>query len=108
MARVVATPLSFTVTVALPLAARLAAFKATLANATPAAASVLTSPPESTPSWLASVLMLTTGALEFKCSVTLALFEAEVLPYWSVWVAEMVAVLPSPGLPKFSVTVPLL
>ena len=41
-------------------------------------------------------------------SVAPALPGAELLPYWSVWVAPMVTLLPSPGLLKLSVTVPLL
>ena len=48
--------------VALPLAARLAGSMATLATATPDEASPLISPLLSTPSWLASVLMVTVGA----------------------------------------------
>ena len=107
--RVVVTPLSTTVTVALPLAARFAAFRATVATATPAAASAETSPPDSTPSWLVSLVIVTVGAAgALMCSVTLALFDADVLPYWSVCVALTVAVCASPGLAKFRVIVPLL
>ena len=80
--KVVVTPLSTTVTVALPLAARLAASKATLATATPAVLSALTSLPESTPSWLASLAMTTVGAAgALMCSMTLALLLLALLPY---------------------------
>ena len=106
---VVVTPLSTTVTVALPLAARLAAFSATVATATPAVASALTSPLFNTPSWLVSLVIVTTGAAGAPiCSVTLTLFEAEVLPYWSVWVALTVALCASPGLAKLTARLPLL
>ena len=105
--RVVATPLSFTVTVALPLAASVAAFSATLATATPVAASAFTSPLLNTPSLFASLVIVTTGAGTLMCSTALAVLPVLVLPYWSVCVALTVTVLPSPGLAKDSVKVPL-
>ena len=107
--RVVTTPSSTTTMLALPLLARLAASSATLAWATPAVASALMSPRLSTPSWLVSVVMVTTGTPgPLTDSSTLALLLLDALPYWSVWVAETVAAWPSPGLAKSTVTVPLL
>ena len=53
--------------------------------------------------------MTTVGAAgPLMCSVAPAEAEGDTLWFWSVWVAETVTLLPSPGLRKSTVTVPLL